>query len=68
MNYSSNRFETLDLLHTLKQLCSFLGAFNMYRRFLRGFVKADRPRKNMLRKDADMSYFENPKQEKLEWF
>ena len=52
---------------TLTQVRSFLGACNVYRRFVKGFARIAKPLNDMLRKDATND-FDNPTEEQLEAF
>lgn len=54
-------------LRTLTQVRSFLGACNVYRRFVKCFAKIARPLTDITRKDADPD-FENPIQAQLDAF
>ena len=52
---------------TPTQLRSFIGACNVYRRFLKDFSKISRPLTGMLKKEASPN-FENPTEEQLTAF
>ena len=65
--------ENRDAIHEaefprdMTQLRSFLGACNVFRRFVKGFAKIAGPLNNMLRKDVDPD-FDNPTDEQLTAF
>ena len=53
---AADAFKTFKFPRTLAQVMSFLGACNVYRRFVKGFAKLARPFTDMTRKDADPDY------------
>ena len=57
---NTQAFGTMVFPQTLTQLRSFLGAANVYRRFIKGFAKISRPLSNLLRKDADPDWANPP--------
>ena len=56
---AADAFKTFTFPRTLTQVRSFLGACNVYRRFVKGFAKIARPLTDITRKDADPD-FDNP--------
>ena len=50
---AADAFKTFKFPRTLTQVRSFLGACNVYRRFVKGFAKIASPLTDMKRKDAD---------------
>jgi len=64
---NTKAFETAKFPRNLTQLRSFLGAANVYRRFVKGYAKIARPLNSMLRKDADPDW-DDPSPEQLEAF
>ena len=53
---AADAFKTFTFQRTLKQLRSFVGACNVYRRFVKGIAKDARPLTSMTRKDADPNF------------
>lgn len=49
----ADAFKTFTFPRTLTQVRSFLGACNVYRRFVKGFARIARPLTDMTRKDAE---------------
>ena len=56
---AADAFKTFTFPRTLTQVCSFLGACNVYRRFVKGFAKKARPLTDMTRRDSDPDFY-NP--------
>ena len=56
---AADAFKTFTFPRKLTQVRSFLGACNIYRRFVKAFAKIARPLTDMTRKDADPD-FDNP--------
>ena len=50
---AADAFKTFTFPGTLTQVPSFLGACNVYRRFVKGFAKIARPLTDMTSKDLD---------------
>ena len=53
---AADAFKTFTFPRTLTQVRSFLGACNVYRRFVKGFAKIARPLTDMMRKDVDPDF------------
>ncbi|CDF38259.1 unnamed protein product [Chondrus crispus] len=64
---AADAFKTFTFPRTLTQVRSFLGACNVYRRFVKGFAKIARPLTDMTRKDSDHD-FDNPTELQLQAF
>ena len=64
---AADAFKTFTFPRTLMQVRSFLGACNVYRRFVKGFAKIARPLTDMTRKDAEPD-FDNPTEAQLQAF
>ena len=64
---AADAFKTFTFPRTLTQVRSFLGACNVYRRFVKGFAKIARPLSDMTHKDADPD-FDNPTELQLQAF
>ena len=64
---AADAFKTFTFPRTLTQVRSFLGACNIYRRFVKEFAKIARPLKDMTRKDADPD-LDNPTELQLQAF
>ncbi|CDF34106.1 unnamed protein product [Chondrus crispus] len=54
---AADAFKTFTFPRTLTQVRSFLGACNVYRRFVKGFAKIARPLTDMTRKDLDPDFY-----------
>ena len=57
---NTGAFRTMLFPRSLTELRSFLGAANVYRRFIKGFSKIARPLTEMLRKNADPDWGSPP--------
>ena len=64
---NTEAFKTMVFPKSLTQLRSFLGAANVYRRFIKHFSKIARPLSALLRKDSEPDW-ENPPEEALQAF
>ena len=64
---AADAFKTFTFPRTLTQVRSFLGACNVYRRFVKGFAKIERPLIEMTRKDSDPDFY-NPTEAQLQAF
>ena len=64
---AGDAFKTFTIPRTLTQVRSFLGAPNVYRRYVKGFAKIARPLTDMTRKDSDPDIY-NPTEAQLEAF
>ncbi|CDF39938.1 unnamed protein product [Chondrus crispus] len=64
---AADAFKTFTFPRTLTQMRSFLGACNVYRRFVKGFAKIARPLTDMTRKGADPDFY-NPTEAQLNAF
>ena len=54
---AADAFKKFTFPRTLTQVRSFLGACNVYRRFVKGFAKIARPLTDMTRKDSDSDFY-----------
>ena len=54
---AADAFKTFTFPRALTQVCSFLGACNVYRRFDKGFLKIARTLTDMTRKDSDPDFY-----------
>ena len=64
---TASAFKEFVFPQTLMELRSFLGACNVYRRFVKDFSKISRPLTGILKKEASPN-FENPTEEQLTAF
>ena len=64
---AADAFKTFTFPTTLTQVRSFLGACNVYRRFVKGFAKKARPLTDMTRKYSDPDFY-NPTELQLQAF
>ena len=64
---AADAFKTFTFPRTLMQVRSFLGACNVYRRFVKAFAKIARPLTDITRKDAAPDY-DNPTETQLQAF
>ena len=64
---AADAFKTFTFPRTLTQGRSFLGACNVYRRFVKGFAKIAHPLTDITRKDSEPDY-DNPTEAQLKAF